>query len=133
MRDEQHREANAEGEQAAVPSLDFVVPKRRLWPFFVVLALLLGGAGFFVWRSMTAPMPTRVLVAVDLNGTWWEGSAAGAEVADDIAGYLEDLGLSPVKAGDPDVLAVLEDAASPEEAAEKLRAAWIITGRIEPE
>src|SRR5690606_8666112 len=86
----------------------------------------------FAWRAFTAPFPTRVLVAIDMNGTWWEGSEAGAEVADRLAGYLEELGLSPVKAGDPEVEEILENAASPEEAAAKLRAAWIITGRIEP-
>jgi hypothetical protein len=124
--------APAREEEEALPSLDLVLPKRRLWPFFAVLALIVGVAGFFVWRAFTAPFPTRVLVAIDMNGTWWEGSEAGAEVADRLAGYLEDLGFSPVKAGDPEVEAVLEDAASPEEAAAKLRAAWIITGRIEP-
>src|SRR5690606_36905754 len=115
------QEAAAREEEEALPSLDLVLPKRRLWPFFAVLALIVGVAGFFVWRAFTAPFPTRVLVAVHMNVTWWEGSPAGAEVADRLADYLEELGFSPVKAGDPEVAAVLEDAATPEEAAAKLR------------
>jgi hypothetical protein len=110
-----------------------LVPKRRLWPVAAALLLLLavGGAGAYVVASR--PEPLRVLVAIDLGGTWWEGSKPAAALADQLALRLEKLGFDPVKAGEPKTTAVLERAQSPEAAARELRAAFVISARLEPE
>jgi len=119
-------------EEAPLSSVATPVPRRGVWPLFVVLALLVIGGGWFAWRHLTAPLPLRVLVAIDMDGYWWEGSKPAAKLADDLAERLADLGFDPVRGGDPETTAVLEDAASPTEAARKLRAAFIISGRVEP-
>jgi hypothetical protein len=110
-----------------------LVPKRRLWPFALVVVLLLGGAAAGVWLLSTKPEPLRVLVAVDIDGYWWEGSKPAATFSDQIAVRLEKLGFEPVKAGDPEVTKVLERAKSPEEAAKKLGASFIVSGHLKPE
>lgn len=110
-----------------------LVPKRRLWPFVVVVVVLLGGAAAGVWLLSTKPEPLRVLVAVDIDGYWWEGSKPAATFSDQIALRLEKLGFEPVKAGDPEVTKVLERAKSPEEAAKKLGASFIVSGRLKPD
>ena len=70
---------------------------------------------------LTEPLPLRVLIAVDVDGYWWEGSKPAAEVADALAAQLADMGFDPVRAGDPDTTQVLEDAPDPVAAARKLR------------
>ncbi|MBW2454028.1 MAG: hypothetical protein JRI68_05945 [Deltaproteobacteria bacterium] len=119
-------------DDAPLSSVASPLPQRRVWPLFVVIALLVGAGAFFLWRQLTAPLPLRVLVAIDMDGYWWEGSKPAAKLADDLAERLADLGFDPVRGGDPETTAVLEDSASPAEAARKLRAAFIITGRLEP-
>lgn len=114
-----------------VPSLA-AVPKRRLWPALVVLVALVSAGGWFAYRQATAPDPLRVLIAVEIDGTWWEGSRPAAIFADEAAELLSKLGFDPVRAGDPETAEVLENAASPQEAARALGAAFVITGRLEP-
>lgn len=119
----------ADREAESIPEL---VPRRRPWPFLVGLALVLAVGGFFVVRAMRAPAPLRVLVAIDLDGKWWEGSTAAATLADRLAARLTKLGFEPVKAGDPEVTKTLESAKSPVEAARKLHAAFVVTAEIAP-
>ncbi len=110
-----------------------LVPKRRLWPIALVLILLLAGGAAGVYVASTSPEPMRVLVAIDLDGHWWEGSKPAAALADQLALRLEKLGFEPVKAGDPEVTRTLERAESPQAAAAKLGASFVITARLEPE
>jgi hypothetical protein len=134
--DEHPREvevAEQRGPDAAPDSLELLVPKRRLWPVFAVLAAIVLGGAFFAWRSLTRPDPLRILIAVDVNGYWWEGSADAAKLADQLAERLTALGFEPVKAGDAEALKVIEKAKTPEEAAKKLKAAFVIEAHVTPE
>ncbi len=106
-------------------------PKGRLVAL-LLLVVALGGAGFLFWRTRNAAEPTRILVAIDLNGQWWQGSAPAAKASDEIADWLRELGFDPVRAGDPAVTAALEKAASPVEAARSLKAGYVIQAKFEP-
>lgn len=114
------------------PASIAAVPRRRLWPVLLALVALLAAGGWFAYRQATAPHPLRVLVAVDIDGTWWEGSRPAALFTDEAAELLTKLGFDPVRAGDPETAKILEEAGSPQEAARALRAAFVITGRLEP-
>jgi hypothetical protein len=117
----------------APDSLAALVPKRRLWPVLVFLGAALAVAGFFLYRAITAADPLRILVAIDLDGYWWEGSEPAAKLADALASQLQDLGFDPVKGGDPKVMKVLEHAKDPEVAARKLGAGFVIQAHLAPE
>lgn len=107
--------------------------KKPVWPYLLTLALLLSaGAGAGVYFA-TRPDPKLVLVAVDIDGYWWEGSEASAIVTDQFAARLEELGFTPVKSGDPEVTALLEGANSPEAAQRELGAGFLVSGRLAPE
>jgi hypothetical protein len=110
-----------------------LVPKRRLWPVLVALLVLVLGGSVGIYVVSSRPEPMRVLVAIDLGGTWWEGSKPAAALADQLALRLEKLGFDPVKAGDPKTTAVLERAESPEAAARALGAAFVVSARLDPE
>jgi hypothetical protein len=122
-----------EEHKGEAPVSSLALPRRRLWPLFVVLGVLAAGGAFLVWWTLTRPYPLRVIVAVDVEGQWWEGSKAAALVADEVAKRLTELGFEPVRAGDPETTAIFEDASSLDEAARKLRAAFVIQARISPE
>ncbi len=106
--------------------------KRPVWPLIVAALLFALGATILIVREIRAPRPLRVLVAIDLDGQWWEGSKPAAIVADRVAGYLVKLGFEPVRGGDPEAVRVLEHAKSPEEAARALHAAFVVTGSLPP-
>lgn len=110
-----------------------LVPKRRLWPVVLVLVLLAGAGGAGAWVLGQRPEPLRVLVAIDIDGYWWEGSKPAATLADQIAVRLEKLGFEPVKGGDPEITRVLERARSPADAARELRASFVVTAELEPQ
>src|SRR5262245_50380526 len=134
--DERRRPADARppvSEKAAPDSLEALVPKRRLWPVFAVIGVVLAGAGFLVVRALTATDPLRILVAIDLDGYWWEGSEPAAKLADELSSQLGELGFEPVKGGDPKVMKVLESAKDPKAAAKKLGAGFIIEAHLAPE
>ncbi len=114
-------------------SLEALVPKRRLWPVFAVLGAVVAVVGFLVFRAVTAPDPLRILVAIDLDGYWWEGSEPAAKLADALAAQLAELGFDPVKGGDPNVMKALEKAKDPRVAAKQLGAGFIIEARLAPE
>jgi hypothetical protein len=113
-------------------SEDLRLPKRRIWPVLLVLLVVLGVGGFFLLRVLNRPDPMTVLVAIELEGGWWEGSQPSATLADGIAEHLEKIGFVPLKNGDPKVTDALERASSPREAAKKLGAAFVIYGKLEP-
>lgn len=79
------------------------------------------------------PDPLRVLVALDLEGTWWRGSKPAAVLTDRLGARLETLGFEPVRGGDPWATTVLERSGSPEDAARALRAAFVLTAKLVPE
>lgn len=116
-------------EADSVPS---ALPRSRPWPFLIGLVLALGAIAFFVVRSMRAPKPLRVLIAIDLDGKWWEGSQPAAALADRLAARMTKLGFEPVRAGDPEVAKTLDAHKSPVDAARKLHAAFVITADIAP-
>ena len=125
-------EGGVDGTSGDEPSALATLPKRRLWPVALVL-LALGAAGsWFAYRQVTAPEPLRVLIVVEIDGTWWEGSRSAALFTDEAAELLAGLGFDPVRGGDPQAAQILEDAESVRDAARKLRAAFIVTGRLEP-
>jgi hypothetical protein len=113
-------------------STEFVLPRRRVWPVLLVVFALLGVGAFFVVRELRAPLPLRVLIAIDLDGYPWEGSAPAALLVDRLAERLGELGFDPVRAGDPENLKILEKEKDPLVAAAKLHAAFVISGKIAP-
>jgi hypothetical protein len=134
---EEHRNsADAQPPAAEAPppdSMELVLPKRRLWPVLAVIGVVLAAAGFFVFRSLTATDPLRILVAIDLDGYWWEGSEPAAKLADELGSELAELGFDPVKGGDPKVMKVLESTKDVKAAAKKLGAGFIIEAHLAPE
>lgn len=121
------------GFDSVPPGSERVVPRTRLLPVLLALAALAGAAGVYgIWLSRR-PVPLRVLVAIDLDGTWWEGSEPAAALADQVAEHLTKLGFEPVRGGDPRVAATLESARSYPEAARKLRAAFLVSAKLRPE
>ncbi|MDC3953254.1 hypothetical protein [Polyangium jinanense] len=121
----------AETETEIPPEL--VPKKRRFWPIAGALAVLAGAAGFFGLRSLGEPEPLRVVVAVDLDGHFWDGSRASARLVNELCQRLDAIGFEPVRAGDPEVLDVLRESESPEAAAKKLRAAFVVKAKLTPE
>ncbi|MBK8258491.1 MAG: PD40 domain-containing protein [Polyangiaceae bacterium] len=122
--------------RAEIPAPDstaLIIPKRRLWPVFVVFGAILAVAGFFIVRALVATDPLRILVAIDLDGYWWEGSEPAAKLADELASQLTELGFDPVKGGDPKTLKVLESQKDPKSAAKKLGAGFVIEAHLTPE
>jgi len=120
-------------DSAGVDSLEAFVPKRRLWPVFAVLGAVVALVGFFSFRAYTATNPLKILVAIDLDGYWWEGSEPAAKLADELAESLAELGFDPVKGGDPKVMKILEKSKDPKEAAKKLGAVFVIEAHLAPE
>src|SRR5262249_35834982 len=110
-----------------------LVPRRRLWPVFAVLAVVVAGAAVFLVRWLIEPDPLKVLVAIDLDGTWWEGSEPAAVLADELADRLKELGFDPVRGGDPKVASALEKAKTPKDAAKKLGAGFLVEAHMTPE
>lgn len=111
---------------------DLEYTPRSKTPIIIVLLLaILGGAGYFAWSVMTAVEPLRVLVAIDFNGQWYEGSKPAAKLVDDVSAQLKQLGFEPVEGGDPAVMATLENAGDDlRSAAKSLKAAWVVGGRV---
>jgi TolB protein len=108
------------------------LPTRRIWPWFVVITLVLGSAGGWLFLQWRAPQPLRVLVAIEMDGHWWQGSKAAARLADELGTLLDGMGFEAVRAGDPKTVSALETATTPVEAAEILGAAFVITGKLTP-
>lgn len=110
-----------------------ILRRRPMWPFAAVFGGLVAILGGFIYWKSTRPEPLRVLVAIDVEGVWWEGSRPAAELADEVAELLKKVGFEPVKGGDPEVDKILSSAKSPEDAARSLKAAFVITGTLKPE
>ncbi|NUP08531.1 MAG: hypothetical protein HOW73_20980 [Polyangiaceae bacterium] len=116
------------------PESELVTLRRKpMWPFFAVVAAILAVVGGVIYWFSTRPDPFKVLVAVDVDGQWWEGSRAAAILSDQIGEGLKRIGFEPVSGGDPDVDKVLSSSKTPEEAARRLRAGFLITGSLSPQ
>jgi hypothetical protein len=130
-------ERNESGDEAAPDSaargVESFAPKRRRWSWAVVVVLLGAAAAWAFILLDGRTSATKVLIAVDLEGYWWEGSQASAAVTDRFNERLEALGLTPVKGGDPKIMEVLERAESPREAAKRLGAAFVVSAVFEPQ
>ena len=122
----------ASSETQDAPESEYVVRRRPMWPFFAVLAAIIGSVAGLVYYISSRPDPFKVLIAIDVNGQWWEGSKPAALLADKIADGLQKVGFEPIKGGDPKVDKVLSKAKSPEEAAKKLGAGFVIYGSLSP-
>lgn len=110
--------------------LDYT-PRSKTPIIIALLVALLGGAGYFAWSIMTAVEPLRVLVAIDFEGQWYDGSKPAAKLVDDVSGQLKQLGFEPVEGGNPEVMATLEGAGDDlRGAARSLKAAWVVGGRV---
>jgi len=108
-------------------------PKRTgaLVAALLVVLLAVAAAAFVLTREGREPL--RVLVAVDAEGQWWEGSTTAARLLDNVVPHLKKLGFDVVDGGDPAVLKKLEGASTPEEAAKRLGASFIVTGPLKVE
>lgn len=107
---------------------------KRTGAFVAALLVVLLGAGvaaFLLLRQTREPL--RVLIAVDAEGQWWEGSTTAARLLDNVVPHLKKLGFDVVDGGDPAVLKQLEGATTPEEAAKRLGASFIVTGPLKVE
>src|SRR5262249_36041857 len=120
-------------EPPAPDSLAAIVPKRRVWPVFAVLGAVVLAAAVLVYRTLTATDPLRILIAIDLDGYWWEGSEPPAKLADKLPAGRAELGFDPVKGGAPKVMKSLERQKDPLAAAQKLGAGFVIQARLAPE
>jgi WD40-like Beta Propeller Repeat len=108
-----------------------VLPKTRIWPLLLGLGLVaLAGGSFVLWHFLQ-PVTGRVLVAVDFNGYAWRGSKRAQAINELVAKRLSELGFETVD-DDAATRAVLKDAASPEQAAQKLRAAYVVRATLSP-
>jgi hypothetical protein len=79
------------------------------------------------------PDPFRVLVAIDIQGVWWQGSPASAALSSSLATRLERLGFDAVRPGDPETIAALGNEKTPESAARRVGAAFLLTGHLAAE
>jgi hypothetical protein len=114
---------------SAVPPPDDLpdaLPRRRVWPWLVARLGLLAAVGVFAYRVATAPDEKKVLLWVDLDGKWWDGSTAAAALADSLAARLTEMGFVVVRSGDPEVTEILETTPDARKAGDRLRAAWVI-------
>ena len=134
MREKEPSDADLDARPgAALDDDDVVIKPRSKWPLLVFVALLLGGGGFLGWRALHTVDLLKVLVVVDFDGQWYDGSKSAARLADGLNERLQGLGFTPVRAGDPEVVAVLEKASDPVSAARKLGAAWVVSGKLKTE
>lgn len=115
------------------PEIPVAPRRRRLAPLLAVSAAALSVAGYFGVRSLAEPAPLRVVVAVDLDGHFWQDSRPSAVLVNELCQRLDASGFEPVRAGDPEVLEVLSKAKDADEAARKLHASFVITAKLTPE
>ncbi len=122
------------GEQPADDGEPDFKPKRSKAGLAIALAMvLLAGAlaAFFALRPTREPL--RILIAVDAEGQWWDGSTTAARLLDGVVPHLKKLGFEPVDGGDAEIVKKLSGAATPEEAARRVEAAFIVTGALKIE
>jgi hypothetical protein len=126
-------EANGSEGGAHEAEPDFKPKRSKVGLALALVAVLAGVAGgaFLLLQPKEAPL--RVLVAVEADGHWWDGSTTAARLLDNVVPYLERLGFDPIDGGDLEVVKALEGAATPEEAAERLGARFVVTGPLRVE
>lgn len=133
MKSDQEKGVDSHLEDGAPASEEYVIKKRPMWPFFAVLFAIVGTIGGGLYWFFTRPDPFKVLVAIEVNGQWWEGSRPAASIADEVGEGLKKIGFEPVAGGDPKVDKVLSKAKTAEEAARKLGAGFVVSGSLSPE
>lgn len=125
----------SEPREATGSETDDVMPlvkPRRRWPLLLGLGALVAGGGVWASRSLAEPYPLRVVVAIDLEGHFWQGSRPSAALVNELCQRLDAIGLEPVRAADPAILKVLQEAKDPDDAARKLHASFVVTATLEP-
>ena len=119
-----------ETEAAASEDLEFRT-RRPKWIWGLVLGALVVAVAVGVWLSLRPKRdPLKVLVAVDVQGQWWEGSKPAAKILDYVAPHLKKLGFVSVDGADVKVVERMEGAGSGAEAARRLNAAFAVTGVV---
>lgn len=108
-------------------------PKRTGALVAALLVVVLGAVATAFLLTREPREPLLVLVAVDAEGQWWEGSTTAARLLDNVVPHLKKLGFDVVDGGDPAVLKKLEGATTPEQAAKRLGASFIVTGPLKVE
>lgn len=106
--------------------------RRRARFLAVVAALAAVGAGAYATYAFRASArPARVLVAIGVDGQWWEGSVAAAAVSDNVTARLVKLGFDPVPAGDPETERTLSAQPDLRVAARALGAAFLVEADLQ--
>ncbi len=106
------------------------IQRRPSWPLFLLLLGLLGGLAYLLEASLNALEPRRVLVAVSIEGLWAEGSSAAAAFTDRLNDQLEEQGFLPLRGGDPQLSAALEEGEELLEVARRFKAAFLLSGEV---
>ena len=126
-------EAGSKNQEAASADDEASFKPKRKGALVAALLVVLGAglAAFLLLRQTREPL--RVLVAVDAEGQWWEGSTTAARLLDNVVPHLKKLGFDVVDGGNPELLKQLEGATTPEEAAKRVGASFIVTGPLKVE
>jgi hypothetical protein len=105
--------------------------RRRSWIWGLVAASLVVAVACGVWVALRPKRdPLKVLVAVDVQGQWWDGSKPAAKILDYVAPHLKKLGFVSVDGADVKVVERIEGAAGGIEAAERVKASFVVTGTV---
>jgi len=106
--------------------------KSSIWPYLVLVFVLLAGGGGYLFKKSQEIVPLRVLVAINSDGFWWQGSEVSAEISDKLAEELAGLGFETVNGGNPEIVDQIAKAGTPQEAAKILKAGFVVSGDLTP-
>ena len=103
--------------------------RNRLRWASVLVALAVVGVAVLLNSGRPSPAANRVLVAIELDGMWFRGSAPALELARSLSVQLDALGFDALGPGDDELAVALRSASNLDEAASSLGAAFIVTSR----
>lgn len=121
----------AESGETADAEADFKPKPSKAVVLGVVVLMLLAGIGIAILASRPTREPLRVLVAIDAQGFWWNGSSTSLRLLEGVVPYLNKLGFDAVDGGDGETSKILKGAPSVDEAAKRVHASLIVTGTVE--
>lgn len=104
--------------------------KTPIWPFVLALVVAALGGGGYAFFRMRQPVQLRVVVALDVDGYFWQGSTLSAQLSDGLAQRLNKLGFECVDGGNPEVVDQLAGVDSAREAGKLLKAGFVVTGKL---
>ena len=105
--------------------------RNRLRWASVLVALAVVGVAVLLNSGRPSPAANRVLVAIELDGMWFRGSAPALELARSLSVQLDALGFDALGPGDDELAVALRSASNLDEAASSLGAAFIVTGHFQ--